>query len=343
MSNLYAGVVCPYCNMPVEDSVEFMVCLACDTPHHMYCWEQKDGCSKPGCHSTTGSEQNSEVAVDQLHSLMKSAKDPQKTFLPSRPLARTPHATATAPITHTYHNGWSFHWSLFVLMAISFGLGLLLGATVFHRHNAPDQQVVTPDLTRGITPDAGVEEDTSTGSATTTTIPALAPDKAKAVIAGRATQTLQAIKNKDYASLSTLIHPEKGIRFSPVATVNPQTDVSFTADQVGHISVDRGLYNWGQKPGSSEPLRMSIDEYWSQHVYDLDFMTAKQISYNQPISVGATPDNSAQVYPGAIVVEYYFPGFNPKFQGKDWEGLRLIFEQKGDTWYLTGITHDSGM
>lgn len=39
-------------------------------------------------------------------------------------------------------------------------------------------------------------------------------------------------------------------------------------------------------------------------------------------------------------VEYHFPGFEKKYEGKDWKSLRLVFEKKNDRWYLVGIVHD---
>jgi hypothetical protein len=41
-----------------------------------------------------------------------------------------------------------------------------------------------------------------------------------------------------------------------------------------------------------------------------------------------------------MVVEYYFPGFDPQYEGMDWRSLRLIFLQDNDVWYLAGIVHD---
>ena len=51
-------------------------------------------------------------------------------------------------------------------------------------------------------------------------------------------------------------------------------------------------------------------------------------------------ENQFEIYDNAIVVEYYFPGFNPDYAGMDWESLRLVFEQYENDWKLVGIIHN---
>lgn len=34
----------------------------------------------------------------------------------------------------------------------------------------------------------------------------------------------------------------------------------------------------------------------------------------------------AQVYPNGYFIEFHFSGFNPQFEGIDWESLKLVFE-----------------
>ena len=51
-------------------------------------------------------------------------------------------------------------------------------------------------------------------------------------------------------------------------------------------------------------------------------------------------ENQFEVYDNPIIVEYYFPGFNPEYEGMDWKSLRLVFEQYEDNWYLVGIIHN---
>ncbi len=53
-----------------------------------------------------------------------------------------------------------------------------------------------------------------------------------------------------------------------------------------------------------------------------------------------TSNNNFEIYSNAIIVEFHFSGFDSKYEGMDWESLRLVFEEKDGTWYLIGIIHD---
>jgi hypothetical protein len=41
-----------------------------------------------------------------------------------------------------------------------------------------------------------------------------------------------------------------------------------------------------------------------------------------------------------MIVEYYFPGFDPQYGGMDWRSLKLVFSQADGSWNLAGIIHD---
>lgn len=158
-------------------------------------------------------------------------------------------------------------------------------------------------------------------------------------VAVQGEQVLTAFKNGDFAKLSTYIHPDKGVRFSPYAYVNNNADQKFTASQIKGMAGSTTVYNWGSYDGSGKPIELTFSEYVKKFVYDQDFLQAKQVSFNHPIGTGNTQNNAAKVYPNATIIEYHFPGFDPKVEGMDWKSLRLVFEQKNGVWYLVGVIH----
>jgi hypothetical protein len=162
----------------------------------------------------------------------------------------------------------------------------------------------------------------------------------KSIIGDRAAEVLSAIKAKDMEKLSQAVHPDKGVRFSPYGHVNTETDLLFTQDQVRNLSSDQKIYTWGSYDGSGEPIKLNFEGYYNKFVYDEDFVNATETGYNKVLGTGNTLVNTLEVYPKAIVVEYYFPGFDPQYQGMDWRSLRLVFEKQDTTWYLVGIAHD---
>ena len=164
--------------------------------------------------------------------------------------------------------------------------------------------------------------------------------EAKIVIAKRAKEVIIALKSKDTARLSSLIHPDKGVRFSPYAFVDVKRDIVLKAEHIKTIFADTTKHLWGFYDGTDEEMKLSFADYFKQFIYNRDFATAKQIGYQRIIGRGNTINNNFEVYPGAIIVEYHFPGFDPIYDGIDWESLRLVFEEKDGGWYLVGVIHD---
>jgi hypothetical protein len=140
-------------------------------------------------------------------------------------------------------------------------------------------------------------------------------------------------------ALSGATHPTQGLRFSPYGYVR-DTDLLFEAGHVAGLMGNTTKYTWGAFDGSGEPIEMTFAEYYARFIYDVDFANAPQVAVNQRLGIGNTIDNSAEFYPGAMIVEYYFPGFDPQYQGMDWRSLRLVFQEYEGTWYLVGIIHD---
>lgn len=179
-------------------------------------------------------------------------------------------------------------------------------------------------------------------TATATPVPAgkiLTPAEAEKIIASRAKEALLAIKNKDGQKLATFVHPDLGLRFSPYAYVSKENKL-FTPELVKTLFTSNIKYTWGYQDGSGKPIVTTFKDYYSKFVYTHDFANAPEVYYNQFIERGNTIDNSKQFYPGSIVVEYHFPGFDQQLGGMDWESLKLVFSQKNSNWYLAGIIHD---
>ena len=159
----------------------------------------------------------------------------------------------------------------------------------------------------------------------------------------RATAIIQAIKNTDLARLSELVHPSKGVRFSPYTYVRTEAeadpDLVFSAAKVASLATDQTVYRWGWFDGSGDPIDMTFEAYWARFIYDADFWQPHAVGYDEVIGAGNTINNIAQVYPQASVIEYHFTGFDPQYGGLDWRSLRLVLEGSGGLWYLVGVVH----
>jgi hypothetical protein len=166
------------------------------------------------------------------------------------------------------------------------------------------------------------------------------PARAQAIIERRARQVISALKSKDMTKLAPLVHPEKGLRFSPYADVNTQSDLVFKRRQLRTLLASKRRYVWGAYDGSGEPISLTFANYYRHFIYDHNYAQARRVSFNGEINGrGTTPNLIRAVYPESIVVEHYFAGFDPKYDGMDWRSLWLVFEKKDEAWYLVGIVH----
>ena len=145
------------------------------------------------------------------------------------------------------------------------------------------------------------------------------------------------LKNRDYASLVPYIDPEICLRFSPYYYLNPQ-DRIFCPEDLAEISSEE-IFLWGQYDGTGNPINLSFGEYHDQFVYDQDYFQAPFVGLNREVGTGNSINNISEIHPGGMMVEYHFPGIDPKYGGLDWRSLRLVFINQDGIWYLTAIVH----
>lgn len=150
---------------------------------------------------------------------------------------------------------------------------------------------------------------------------------------------LDTLKKKDYAALSELVHPQKGLTLTPFSTVDPLKDQTLNSEDLAEAAKNANLYVWGFHDGSGAPIKLSIPDYFEKFVYNEDYSTAPMIGVNTVLSTGNSLENVATAYQNAQFVEFYFPKLDPQNNGLDWCGLKLVFEQVLQKYKLVGLIH----
>lgn len=181
-------------------------------------------------------------------------------------------------------------------------------------------------------------------------VAAASPDSATVARAGgdvrrvlteRAREIAAALAARDIAKVSTYVHPTEGVRISHTTFVQPDRDVHFSAADLRSAWTSGQEFVWGAADGTGEPIRMTLRAYvelWLKQ----NFAAAPQVGYNaEPLRSGNTPNNLAEIYRGSVRVERHFPGFDPKYEGMDWQSLWLVFQRSGPDWFLVGIARGS--
>jgi hypothetical protein len=168
------------------------------------------------------------------------------------------------------------------------------------------------------------------------------PPSPGAGVESRAQAVIAALAAHDMANLATLVHPARGLRFTPYTRVDTAADLHFTAGQVRELWENSERYLWGAFDGTGDPMRLSFADYYRKFIYDYDFARAPRVAVDAaPMGAGNSINNIRQVYRGGSVIEYHVPGIDPKYGGMDWRSLWLVFEKSGDAWFLTGVIHGS--
>ncbi|WP_025690362.1 stalk domain-containing protein [Paenibacillus zanthoxyli] len=186
--------------------------------------------------------------------------------------------------------------------------------------------------------DATISWNVKTGTAQI--ILPLDPASAKSVIAERAAAAVQALKTKDWAALSSMVHSTRGVRFSPYGYVDTAKDIVRSRSEIAAAGADGTVRTWGAYDGTGDPIKLTFAQYYDKFIYSADFADAPEMGYNQTIGTGNSLNNARNVYPDAILVEYHYDGFDPQYDGMDWQSLRLVFVKEGGQWMLVGIIHD---
>jgi len=156
-----------------------------------------------------------------------------------------------------------------------------------------------------------------------------------------ARQVVEAFTAKDSKRLAKLVHPKKGVRFSPSAYVDVASDVVFFRAKVSQFWTDRRIYTWGFADGTGDPINMTPSQYCDRYIMDRDFLHSSSVSVNNDRARGNTNNNAASVYRRGTRVEYYInPSPGAGVSEFDWAALRLVFERSGGSWVLVAVIHD---
>jgi hypothetical protein len=151
-------------------------------------------------------------------------------------------------------------------------------------------------------------------------------------------QVLESLKTEQYNQLLPMIHPETCLRFSPYQYLNTDNQIICPSD-VDSFTSSLEPITWGHFDGTGKPINLTFIDYHQQFVYDQDYLKPSVVGFNLEVSSGNSINNIQEIFPNGIMIEYHFPGIDPRYGGMDWRSLRLVFVPDNGQWYLTAIIH----
>jgi hypothetical protein len=150
---------------------------------------------------------------------------------------------------------------------------------------------------------------------------------------------VNALADKDLATVADFVHPEMGVRFSPYTYVEYDHQV-FMSDELPELIGSDEIFLWGYYDGTGDPIELTFDDYYEAFVYSADFANPEEMAVDEELGWSSMINNIADFYPGSSFVEYHFSGFEEEYGGMDWASLRLVFIEENGTWFLVGIVND---
>ena len=154
-----------------------------------------------------------------------------------------------------------------------------------------------------------------------------------------ATVILKALKAKDYNGFALYFHPTEGVRFSPYGFID-FTHKQILAKDFLEALDKHWVLTWGHYDGSGEAIKLRVKLYIDRYIYNADYLAAEKKDYDSFIGNGNSINNLKEIYPQLHFTEYYFSGFDQKYNGLDWSSLRLVFKKYQDRYYLVAVIHD---
>ena len=158
------------------------------------------------------------------------------------------------------------------------------------------------------------------------------------------------VKNKDFTSLSNFVDEESGLLLLPYYTYGDNQGRKLTKEEVKNFFMDTQEKMWGYQDGSGQEMFFTNIKYYEKYIYSYDFLRLGKESLNTSLVNGNTlPLDQVlseifklQISQGKKIqyIEYYISGFDPKYEGMDWESLALIFLNIKRQWKLVSIMHN---
>ena len=228
------------------------------------------------------------------------------------------------------------------LVALVLIIGLvvgLVGGAALDRYVLPRPENPDTQDTQDTSTDTTADTTDTTDTTLDTTIEPPEAAKTEEELISLAYQAARAIKSRDWLALSQMVHPEYGVVFVPYGTVVLQTNRCYTAESVADFGRNTNSYIWGLYDGRGDPIELTVAEYFTEFVYDFDYLSVKTIGVNTILRSGNSLENIKEVFPNGRFVDFYNHG-TAEYGNLDWSSLRLVFEEYQGKLMLTAIIHN---
>ena len=214
--------------------------------------------------------------------------------------------------------------SILFSSCLCLAVGLLIGSLLPMPWDKPSVPSV-PILTNSFSSSQSVSNSVGTQTAPDE----VAPDNSDNFpLLNAACTVVQALRQQDYSTLASFVHPAKGVTFTPYSTVDPDSDRVFSREEIMNLTQDPTVYTWGTVDGRGSPIEMTMTDYFARYVFNADYSQAPEIGVDRILMHGNALENLSEAYPQGRFVDFCFPKLDEANEGLDWCSLKLVFESR---------------
>lgn len=154
-----------------------------------------------------------------------------------------------------------------------------------------------------------------------------------------AREVLSALSKEDYQGLEEMTSPD-GL------TLNfyPRLDLSkvhSTKENISEIPSDTKVYLFGYTDGKGDPVNLTTFQFIKQWIYNHEYENAPQVAVNKTLGSGNSLNKITEDAASRDFVVFYFPGFDPQYEGMDWTSIYLVFDNMEGEYKLRAIAKDN--
>jgi len=171
------------------------------------------------------------------------------------------------------------------LILIGITIVLLMNITACRTNEPTDNILDNENITEEINNEKETGEDKEKKEYEINEEGRIKSEYAKQIIEESADKLIYAISIKDSKTISELVHPVKGVRFTPYTHVSIEHDVVLNRDQIENFFYDEEVYMWGYYDGIGDEISLTPSEYYEKFIYTNDFLNPEIVGYTVDIKV----------------------------------------------------------
>lgn len=152
-------------------------------------------------------------------------------------------------------------------------------------------------------------------------------------------QVLALLKTHNYKELIKYFSAD-GVLFSPYGFIDTAKSKKLSPEDFLQAVDKKWILTWGSFDGTGEPIKLTVPSYLKKFVYNADYLSAEAVGFDEVMKQGNSLNNLEVIYPNHHFIDYFFSGFDQKYNGMDWTSLKLVFENEDGQYFLVAIIHD---